>query len=309
MSAPWTRRRTLAVGATLAVLAFVAAAAASFVLRPFWWFERIGKSALRSAGLARTSVDGPRGPIVYWRGGSGPTLVLLHGANDQAGAWAKVAAPLAKTARLVVPDLPGHGESAPAAGPLAVADLVAGLGAVLAVEGPEPVTLVGNSLGGFVSALYAEKNPGRVRQVVLVNGALVKATPARPVNLLPRSREEARATMDALTDPGSPRVPAFVLDDVVRRSPGSPMERMMQQPMDLALEARLSAFPVPVTFLWGEADQLLPRSDAVAVAARLPAARLEGLPQCGHVPQRECPDRLLAALEKALREPPRPKRP
>jgi pimeloyl-ACP methyl ester carboxylesterase len=57
--------------------------------------------------------------------------------------------------------------------------------------------------------------------------------------------------------------------------------------------------------IWGASDRYLPPAYAQDVAARLPRARLELLPACGHVPQRECPERLLALLEPALTSPPR----
>jgi pimeloyl-ACP methyl ester carboxylesterase len=300
-------RRILLASLGLAALVLLVLAG-SFLARPFWWFERLGKAALRSAGLERTTLAGPRGPIAVWRGGQGPTLLLLHGSNDQAGGFARVARPLAKRHRLLVPDLPGHGESAPAEGPLSVADLVAGVETVAAAE-PEGtrLTLVGNSLGGYLALVYALRHPERVEQVVLVNGGAIRAAPGVEISLLPKSRDEARAALDALTAPETPRAAGFVLDDIVRRAPGSPLARMLQAPVDasLVLDDRLGEISVPVTLIWGEADRYMPIGYAETVRSRLPAARLETLAGCGHVPQRECPERLLQALARALAEPPK----
>lgn len=109
--------------------------------------------------------------------------------------------------------------------------------------------------------------------------------------------------MDAVTGPGAPPAAAFVLDDLVRRAPKSPLARLMANadPEDgLSLERRLGAFPVPVSLVWGEADELLPRAYAERVSAALGGAPLHLLPGCGHMPQRECPARLLLLLEQAL---------
>lgn len=304
---PRARRLVLALG--LGLLGLCLALAASFLLRPFWYFERLGKLALQAAGLERAELAGPRGRLAYWHGGSGPTALLLHGANDQAGAWSLVAKPLAARHRLVVPDLPGHGESEPREGPLSVTDLAAGVDQLVAAESARgPVTLVGNSLGGWLALLAAFRAPERVHHVVLVNGAAIRAEPGAAINLLPSTRDEARQAVEALTAPGSPAVPAFVLDDIVRRAPGSPMARMMQAPVDEALfvDGRLGELSVPVTLLWGDADRLMPPSYAENVRGRLRAARLEIVKHCGHVPQRECPDRLLPLLERALSAPPEP---
>ena len=300
-------RRRLVIGLVLGTAALIVALAASFLLRPFWWLERIGKSMLRSAGLERVELKGARGPLVYWRGGSGPTLVLLHGANDQAGAWARVAARLAQSRRLVVLDLPGHGESGPKDGPLSAGDLLRGVEQVVAAEaGHGRATLLGNSLGGYLAMLCAFRQPERVRQVILLNGAAIHSDPGVAINLLPRTRQEARAALEALTDPASPPAPGFLLDDLVRRGAGSPLARLLEAPEDphLRLDERLGEMATPVTLVWGESDRLLPVAYAEEVRSRLTAARLEILPHCGHVPQRECPELAVAAIERALAEPP-----
>ena len=68
------------------------------------------RSMLTLAGLTRKSLDG----TVYWTGGDGDrTLALIHGVNDHAGTWSLVAPSLMKSHRLIIPDLPGHGESEP----------------------------------------------------------------------------------------------------------------------------------------------------------------------------------------------------
>lgn len=301
------KRIVLSIAVGLA--AILAAGVLSFLLRPFSWFERIGKAMLRRAGLERSEIVAPRGRLVYWKGGHGRTLVLLHGANDQGGAFSLIAKPLARQSRLVVPDLPGHGESAPADGPLSVADLVTGVETLVQAEaGAGKAVLLGNSLGGYLAMVYAHRHPERVEQVILLNGAAVRADPGAEINLLPKSRDEARKTIEALTDPASPRVPAFVLDDLVRRTPTSPLARLLRSPIDasLMLDGRLGELQVPVTLLWGESDKYMPVAYAESVAKQLRASRLERLPGCGHVPQRECPNRVVPLIERALREPPAP---
>lgn len=303
------RHRRLAIGVVLGAVALVGALALSFLLRPFWWLERIGKAMLRSAGLERVELEGDRGPLVCWRGGSGPTLVLLHGANDQAGAFARIAARLARSRRLVIPDLAGHGESGPRQGPLAIADLLRGFEQVVAAEaGGGRVALLGNSLGGYLAMLYAFRHPERVEQVILLNGAAIHAEPGVAINLLPRTREEARAAIEALTDPATPPAAGFLLDDLVRRGPTSPLARMLEAATDpqLGLDGRLAQMTTPVTLLWGESDRLMPVAYAESVLRQLKAARLQVLPHCGHVPQRECPEQAVAAIERALAAAPAP---
>ena len=76
------------------LLVFVAAAALIvfsllFYFRPMATTVWLRRNALRRAGLRKTKITTTAGAQVVWQGGSGPLLVLLHGAGDQAGTWYK----------------------------------------------------------------------------------------------------------------------------------------------------------------------------------------------------------------------------
>ncbi len=268
------------------------------------WMSRI---ALGQAGLEAVEVAAPAGALTVWEGGSGPAVVLLHGAGDQAGAWARVVRPLVEQYRLVIPDLPGHWKSAPREGQLGVDQLLSGLEAVMDARcaGERPV-LVGNSLGAWVSFLYARQHPDRVARIVAVNGlSLVVPDPA--VNLFPANRDEARDTMRGLLGPNTAMPPGFVLDDVVRHARSGPAARLAETAAEMGpylLDGRLDEVTVPVDLVWGDADQLLTLEYASRVLEGLPAARLSVVKGCGHVPQRECPDRFLGVFQAVMSQPP-----
>lgn len=276
-------------------------------MRPLAMYAASGRRALLSAGLSKAAVPSPAGPQTFFRGGSGPVLVLLHGAGDQAAAWSIVAPKLLPGRTLVVPDLPGHGDSAPEKGPLPVETLLAGLSAVLDETVPkEPVTIVGNSLGAWLATLWAKEHPERVERIVLVNGGPLKHA-AEGLTLQPKDRAEARKAVEALRDPGSIRVPDFVLDDVVREAARGPIARLAAASGGMekfVLDGRLAEVMVPVEIVWGASDRMLPLSYAEAMLAGLPRARLTQLPRCGHVPQQECPSAFAEALQKLLTGPP-----
>ena len=293
-----------------AVILLVLAGLAVFLvarMRPLAMYAASGRRALLSAGLKKAVVASPVGPQTFFRGGSGPVLVLLHGAGDQAAAWSIVAPKLLPGRTLVVPDLAGHGDSAPEKGPLPVETLLQGLGAVLDEAAPkEPVTIVGNSLGAWLATLWAKDHPERVERIVLVNGGPLKHV-AEGLTLQPKTRDEARKTVEALRDPGSIRVPDFVLDDVVREAAKGPIARLAAASDGMekhVLEGRLGEVTVPVEIVWGASDRLMPLSYAERMRAGLPRARLTELPRCGHVPQQECPAAFAEALGRILSSPP-----
>lgn len=268
------------------------------------YFSRL---ALGHVGLERRTVAGPDGTVTYFVGGAdGPTLVLLHGAGDQAGAWGRVVGPLATTYRLVVPDLVGHGGSAPAAGPISLPMLLGGVRAVLDAETPADAILVGNSLGAWLACLIVVEQPSRAARIVLVNGGPVRE-PDPKVDIFPADRAAAARTMAALTGPDTPAIPGFVLDDVVRQAHSGPAWRFAETAAEMGpflLDGRLAELTTPVDLVWGGADQLMDLDYAQRLLDGLPAARLTMVPRCGHVPERECPSEFLAALSAVLGQPP-----
>lgn len=273
------------------------------------WMSRL---ALGKRGLQASELATPSGTMTVWEGGNGPPIVLLHGAGDQAGAWARIMEPLVADYRVLAPDLPGHWKSDPRQGPISVEQLLDGLEALVDARcAEEPAILVGNSMGAWIAFLYAVEHPERVARLVAVNGGPVRGEQPSAVNLLPKSREEARQTMKALLGPNTVLPPDFVLDDVVRQARGGPVARLAQQLAQegpeleaYLLDERLGEVTVPVELVWGDADELFAMSYAQRLVEGLPNARLHPVKDCGHVPHRECPDRLLKALTAALAEPP-----
>lgn len=101
--------------------------------------------------------------------GTGTTLVLLHGAGLDGSFWAPVRAVLAERYRVLTPDLPGHGASAPLAAGFSIGDLADGVAAVLRTELTDPAIVVGCSMGGMVAQALALAAPELVAALVLAN--------------------------------------------------------------------------------------------------------------------------------------------
>lgn len=272
--------------------------------RPLDAWTRWSRRSLLKAGLRKVTVASALGPQTAFVGGSGPLLVLLHGAGDQAGTWAQVAPWLLSHHTLVIPDLAGHGDSAPATGPIHAADVFHGLEAVLASQAQgQRMVLVGNSLGAWMAMVLAQRHPDWVARVVAVNGGPLKGASTQ-VRLLPTTREEARETMAQLRDPDSPAIPDAFLDNLVRWTRTGALARFAGTwaTMEdwLLSEDQLRGLQLPVRLIWGLSDGLMPVAYAQRMLAVLPEARFLPLDRCGHVPQQEAPDRFKAALLEAL---------
>lgn len=259
------------------------------------------RAALADAGLRAETVLAPAGPLRVFVHGMGPPVVLVHGSGGQAGDWYRIVPALAQRHyRLIVPDLPGHGESAPADGPLRVSDLAAALGAAIDAESSNvKVTLVGNSLGGWVSLLYAAQHPERVAHVVGIDSSGIYAP--LPVSLRPSNRDEAKRLALAVRGPSAPQPDDAEADAIVASIAAGPAARLVSglRAEDF-LEHHAAEVRVPVDLLWGEEDGLLVPDYGRKLAALLPGARFHLLPRCGHMAQVWCPETLVPALLEVL---------
>jgi pimeloyl-ACP methyl ester carboxylesterase len=118
-----------------------------------------------------------------WRlWGEGRPVVLFHGASGSWTHWLRIIEPLATRFRLLVPDMPGFGDSDVPPGPQtaeALADaMTAGLEALLPAS--PPVDMVGFSFGGIVAGLVAARMGHRVRTLALLGAGGLDLPPMTP---------------------------------------------------------------------------------------------------------------------------------
>ncbi|MGZ5441723.1 MAG: alpha/beta fold hydrolase [Thermoanaerobaculia bacterium] len=223
------------------------------------------------------------------RDDSGGVLVLLHGVNDQAGTWFTVAPALAQRFRVILPDLPGHGESDPRTGALPISMIVDRIAAILPEE---PFTLLGNSLGGWIAMLYTLRHPERVRTLILEAAGGLSRPFAVPV--LATNREEAEIILRAVHGPKF-NAPDWAIEGLLARAQDSPMLRVTEA-AEHYVDARLGDIRVPTHLLWGADDGVLPLSYADELRCGIPGAQLHVLEGAAHIPHLQQPQRFLECL-------------
>ncbi|MGC4000648.1 MAG: alpha/beta fold hydrolase [Anaeromyxobacter sp.] len=250
--------------------------------------------------------------------GAGPPVVLLHGWSLPGGMLGDLAGALAPSHRVLLPDLRGHGGSAPGT-PFGLADLAADLAALLEALGVSGVTLAGWSLGGLV-ALEALRDPrvrARVDQLALIaatpcftqRDGWPHGVPARAVEVIAHRvrREPARACARFLADALSPAeraAPAAAAAEAARAAlPATDPAAALAGLEILAsadLRPHLAALDLPALVLHGDADPITPFGAGQFLAAALPRATLRAVPGAGHLPFLTAPGLVTGPLRAFL---------
>jgi pimeloyl-ACP methyl ester carboxylesterase len=249
----------------------------------------------------------------------GPVFLLLHGFTLNAFTWGPVLEAFAVRGRAIAYDQPPYGLSAkPAAGdwtaenPYAKESAIAQLFAVMDGLGVERAILVGSSSGGTLALEAALARPERVQALILVAPWVFAQRPTLPRWLaeLPQLRRVSLLIARKLGDQTllrySYRDPARInseRESLARVHAslagwdlawGELLNRSLSTPVDVG--QRLAEVRQPTLLITGDTDKLVPPADTERVAAALRAATLVTLPDCGHVPQEECPGPFIDAV-------------
>ncbi len=278
--------------------------------------ERLGRFALNRSGTKSVWVDTPAGRLHAYDAkgrGTGPTIVLLHGIGASATPFGPMIAQLRRTAgRVVAVELPGHGFSELRGAALTGEGLFNAAAAGLRQLVPEPMVLMGNSLGGAVSMHYAATYPERVLGLVLVSPAGAHNTPDEWEALKSRFAVDSRASAREFLGLLYHRTPWFIAL-LAHELPASFARRAVRELLESASNDHLpppdsvTSLSMPVLFLWGKSERLLPPSHFAWFRKHLPPSAVVEEPEgFGHCPHLDSPGRLarrIAAFAASL--PPR----
>lgn len=260
----------------------------------------------RDGGVVAAEDLGPGGPHA---------LLLLHGFTGDRTAWSPVAERLATRRRVIVPDLPGHGDTSLAAVP-DMAGTTRLLAELLGTLGVRAVTPVGYSMGGRLALHFALATPLPVDALVLESASPGLATEAER-----RRRRDADAALAAGIERDGVRPfamrweaqPLFATQSDALRA-RLRARRLRTDARGLAeslrrvgtgaqpwLGDRLPEIRCPVLLVTGGHDAKFGRI-AAAMATAIASARHVVVPDAGHAVHLERPDAFAAALETFLEE-------
>ena len=251
--------------------------------------------------------------------GAGEPVVLIHGAGTSSEIWRLTLPLLAVGRHAVAIDIPGYGASPPIGRAFDFGDVADRVVVGLAKAGVEaPYDVVGHSLGGALATVLAGRHAARVRRLVLVAPAGLAAAPPGVARLLRAAAEPFARARRSLAIPlaDSPtarrialagvahdgaRVSAYDARAVLRSSLGA---RRLGPGLAAAagadLTAELAALRIPVGFVWGEHDRVVPASRIAQVRALRPGAPVAVVKDGAHAPMLEHPRAFVDALEEVL---------
>jgi 3-oxoadipate enol-lactonase len=240
--------------------------------------------------------------------GQGPPLFLLHSLLSDRTSFDKVAPKLAKSFRVIVPELPGFGASAAVGGGLAdIADRMAD--AVRDATDGEAAIVLGNGYGGFVALQMAIRHPLIASHFIFADcGAAFSEEGREAFRGMAAASEKG---LDAIADTAMRRLfaPEFQEKNpelmAERRAAflttdGDVFRAACAQLAELDLRGWLHKVKVPVLVLVGEQDEATPPPMSHELAEGLPNARLKIIPGCAHVPQLQAPKAFLEAIADFL---------
>ena len=262
--------------------------------------------------------------IQYLTGGEGAPLVLLHGDGDSARSWRWVLPALARMHHVYAPSLPGFGDSDKPAADYSPIFFETFVTTFLDALGLERVIVVGTSTGGIVALHLALSDPARVSALVLVDSTGLGREINPIVALLSLPGYGELATAWSKMPLGAAQRVWWYITLLFRRPERVPRAWLAEQYrltlLPGFLEATVAAkraqigpcgqrqvlvdelprLRMPTLVTWGVQDMVVPHYQAQAAVARLRRGHLASIPDCGHMPHVERPDRFIAALGRFL---------
>jgi 2-hydroxy-6-oxonona-2,4-dienedioate hydrolase len=236
--------------------------------------------------------------IRYVEAGSGAVVILLHGLGGNSSNWILNINRLAAHYRVIVPDQIGFGQSDKPVTNYRVGTYVDFLDRFYTELKIERAALVGNSMGGWIAALYAIAHPERVERLVLVDAAGFAPPKDFDVKQLAALNPSTRAGMKELASRVFYNKQLFASDAAIdlaitqRLSAGDghtiqSLIESIARGEDM-LDGRLGAVRQPTLIIWGRQDGLVPLAEfGERFKREIPGAQLIVFDKCGHVPQVE----------------------
>ncbi len=257
------------------------------------------------SGLKQSSVIVNGQTMSYLeRPGKGETIVLIHGFGANKDNWTRFVRYLPKEYRVIAIDMPGHGDSDKAGDKIYTIDYMASsLDQAVNTLGISKFHLAGNSMGGWITILYATRNPQKVITVCLVDNAGLQSVTPKPSDLqLALLKGQSPLTPASKKDFDEllkyafykqPFIPWPITSVLADRAIASYAfnKKMWHEftTQSTDIYPLLSELHMPVLVIWGDKDRILHVSTTEVLKRSLPNSEIVVMKDCGHIPMLERP--------------------
>ena len=259
------------------------------------------------AGLERKTIEVNGEKIVYLDGGQGDPLILVHGFGGSKDNYNRVSKFLTPYMRVIALDLPGFGASSKDMdGDYSIKTQAKRVHDFAQALGLKHFHIGGNSMGGWISGVYAATYPKDVGSVWFLAPAGLEASLKSEVIqayakdgkilLTAANADDYERIIDLVFYKRPALMPRFALEAMGKLgAENQPLHNKIykgfrQNPTDMDQQIAQSGYDKPALIVWGENDRVLHVDGAAQLAKALPQAKLIVMKETGHSPMFERPE-------------------
>jgi len=286
----------------LLIIAVVSIVIATMLSCAAYLYNNAIEGQRRDANLTIKSVDIPDFKIVYAEGGTGDTIIMVHGFGGSKDNWLTFAKYFTPNYRVIIPDLPGHGDSSkPQNAKYNHMSQVERLNLFAKELKLTKFHLVGNSMGGNIAGNYAADYPDMVKTLALFDASGVNAPIKSEFILLLEKGINPLAIKDAddfdkfleFVYKKPPQMPSFMRQYLAKQAvEAGPLNKKIGNDIwadTLIVESKLNKITAPTLIVWGDSDKLIHISSVPIFENNIKNSKSVIIKECGHMPMMEKP--------------------
>lgn len=289
----------------LGLILLLGGSAVTLYLCPATLLATVQLVALQQADLNTKRLTVGDLSIHYYQGGpsDGETILMVHGFGASKDNWLRLARHFTEGYQVIALDLPGFGDSSKPYASYDIGTQVERLAAFTQALQIKKLHLIGSSMGGHISALYAARYPEQILSLALLANAgidspqkseLIERLERGEANPLIVKTAQQFEQLLALIFVEVPSMPERLQQALAERSiaDSTHNERVFAQLVSryIPLEPVLPKIQAPTLLLWGAQDRVLHVSSIEAMRPLLQRPSVVIMQDCGHAPMLERPE-------------------
>jgi 3-oxoadipate enol-lactonase len=250
--------------------------------------------------------------IYYRKVGTGPAVMLLHGFPANGDLWSNIYPGLSNSFTLIIPDIPGAGNSILDNENLSLQDLSRFIQPILDNEAVEELVIVGHSMGGYISLAFAETNRPWLKGISLVHSTARADSPEKienrkkAIEIVRKGAKQAflkgmvTNMFSSFTQTHNPGGIADQSEKALALKDGSIVafyNAMMNRKDNTAV---LAGMGLPVQWIFGKDDTVIPLESVLHQSRLADTTFVSVYENCGHMSMIEQPERLATDLTEFI---------